>query len=62
MGNEDVKLRRDALTPEQSRELKQLAWDEDGLKVVDKDQADECDHINTWRRLLDELTQSQGEK
>ena len=42
-------------------ELKQLAWDEDGLKIVVKDQADECEHITSWRQLLDEITKSQGD-
>ena len=35
--------------------LKTIDWDEDTLKVIEKDQADEDGHINKWKKLLKEL-------
>jgi ubiquinone biosynthesis monooxygenase Coq7 len=37
-------------------ELKKLPWDEDGMRIMEKDQADEYGHINRWKHLLSELT------
>ena len=39
---------------EYARLLKEVPWDEDTRKVVEKDQADEGGHILRWRRLLEE--------
>lgn len=32
--------------------LDTIDWDEDTQKIIEKDQADEDGHINTWKRLL----------
>jgi len=33
--------------------LSSIDWDEDSRKIIEKNQADECGHINRWQKLLE---------
>lgn len=42
--------------------MKAADWDEETLRILDKDRADEEGHIQTWKRMLQALNESTTQK